>query len=1015
MASNIRVVLEVDNKKYLAGVKQAESATTSFAKRAEQDLKQLRPAVDGVRDSFGKLSGIIAGIGIGAFVAQTVKTAETLVNLSRATGVALDTIQGLSNAFVAAGGSTDRAVDGINDLIKNIGDARRGSEELQRSFALAGVSISDLEKLSDRDILRKTITGLAEMPDRARATAIGMTIMGESIKGVDLRTLNRDLDGFISRAGAQSAAAESAAASQRNLATAFTQLQEKVLIAIKPITDFIASLTPQQIDQITTAIVDLGKALVAIAPALVALRSIAAIFGGLAATLLLSKTGMVNIASASKGAGVALGGLGKTAEIAYSYIDRFRRGTPMFGKDIPLLERVGTLFGKLGERVGYATVSTNKLGYSLGFAIGGFARMLPLIGQVIAGFVILNEVVTTLTGKSLKGWFDDLAAGAEQFVTNSFPRLAAALNTLGEKLGMAPPPSVVAENARELQRIQNRVKTLQEEAKAREQNNQANNQVKTSLAAFAREQQKIVEGYENANIAIIQRLGFERTLIGLSEDEVEVQRAREEVLNRQRSLIQGLIAEQEKLKVDLDVDKTGVTAGKIAAISATIASIQRETAGAQDGIENFTRRLQAAEAAERMRVGILQESNNLENIRAQLLGYSLTELEKFNQALGAEEFKNRTAAEIEQLKQQAIERDKLTQALTVERTVRETNSRLMDLESNIMGRQFTELEKLETLKTQNPEAFARKTEAETNALQQQARALDETAAKFQAVAFARDLMRQGEDFATGLRDQLNLDRAVGESARRRLQVEIEGRNQLNSKLREIQDRYGDERRLSEELRQQRAKEITDATAGIAKLQEAKSKAVAEDQAQRESFAFGWETAFGRYAEEAQNAANQATTYFTTFTRGFEDAIVRFVQTGKFSFKDLANSIIADFARIQAKKALSGLFGGGGGGGGFFGNIFGSIGSIFGFANGGNPAMGKPILVGERGPELMIPRNASTIIPNEALGGGSNQTTVTYNIQAVDAASFQQLVARDPKFLHAVVEKGRRAMPQGARQ
>ena len=79
-------------------------------------------------------------------------------------------------------------------------------------------------------------------------------------------------------------------------------------------------------------------------------------------------------------------------------------------------------------------------------------------------------------------------------------------------------------------------------------------------------------------------------------------------------------------------------------------------------------------------------------------------------------------------------------------------------------------------------------------------------------------------------------------------------------------------------------------------------------------------------------------------------------------------------------------------------------------------MGKASIVGERGPELFVPRTAGTIIPNNALGGGGgNQTTVTYNIQAVDAASFQQMLARDPTFLHAVSEKGRRSLPQGARR
>lgn len=178
-----------------------------------------------------------------------------------------------------------------------------------------------------------------------------------------------------------------------------------------------------------------------------------------------------------------------------------------------------------------------------------------------------------------------------------------------------------------------------------------------------------------------------------------------------------------------------------------------------------------------------------------------------------------------------------------------------------------------------------------------------------------------------------------------------------------------------------------------------------------TFSAGWKTAFEEYADSALNAASQAQTYFSTFTKGFEDAIVRFVQTGKLSFKDMANSIIADFARIQARQVLLGLFGqgGGGGGGNIFSTIFGG-----GRANGGSVFPGGAYMVGERGPEMMIPRTAGTIIPNEALGGGSNQTTVTYNIQAVDATSFRQMLAREPEFLYAVTEKGRSSMPGGRR-
>lgn len=173
-----------------------------------------------------------------------------------------------------------------------------------------------------------------------------------------------------------------------------------------------------------------------------------------------------------------------------------------------------------------------------------------------------------------------------------------------------------------------------------------------------------------------------------------------------------------------------------------------------------------------------------------------------------------------------------------------------------------------------------------------------------------------------------------------------------------------------------------------------------------TFEAGWREAFASYRDSAMNAADQASTYFNTFTRGFEDAFVRFVQTGKLSFKDLANSIIADFVRIQAKQIALSLFGGGN-----------PLSSIFGGfrAAGGPVSSNVPYIVGEKGPEMFVPRNAGTIIPNNKLSTQTPQsTTVNYNIQAVDAASFRQMVARDPEFLYAVTERGRSSIPGGRR-
>ena len=172
-----------------------------------------------------------------------------------------------------------------------------------------------------------------------------------------------------------------------------------------------------------------------------------------------------------------------------------------------------------------------------------------------------------------------------------------------------------------------------------------------------------------------------------------------------------------------------------------------------------------------------------------------------------------------------------------------------------------------------------------------------------------------------------------------------------------------------------------------------------------SFATGWKQAFNEYVASATDAASQAKTIFNKVTSTMEDAIVNLVTTGKLNFKDLANSIIADFVRIQARKLIMGVFGGGGG------DIFSAI---MGKASGGPVTGNVPYLVGERGPELFVPRSAGNIVPNHAMGGEASMTNVTYNINATDAASFRQLLARDPEFIYAVTEKGRSSIPGGRR-
>lgn len=137
------------------------------------------------------------------------------------------------------------------------------------------------------------------------------------------------------------------------------------------------------------------------------------------------------------------------------------------------------------------------------------------------------------------------------------------------------------------------------------------------------------------------------------------------------------------------------------------------------------------------------------------------------------------------------------------------------------------------------------------------------------------------------------------------------------------------------------------------------------------------------------------------------------------FGDLGSSIYDIIGSLGSSfgNMFSGGFGGGGGGGSwvddliggvtdfFSGDLFGSIGSLFGFAKGGMIPTNDPVLVGENGPEILTGAAGQNVIPL-----GNNQTYVTYNINAVDAPSFKAMIAADPSFIYAVSMQGAKGIP-----
>jgi lambda family phage tail tape measure protein len=189
---------------------------------------------------------------------------------------------------------------------------------------------------------------------------------------------------------------------------------------------------------------------------------------------------------------------------------------------------------------------------------------------------------------------------------------------------------------------------------------------------------------------------------------------------------------------------------------------------------------------------------------------------------------------------------------------------------------------------------------------------------------------------------------------------------------------------------------------------------------------GFAKSMKEFIRDMPTAMEDGQRAFESVVSNMDTALRNFVRTGKLNFNDLAQSIIQDLIyiqlRAQAMDFTKAVFGGGGGLGSMFGGLFSGIAGAassagaedliagFAFADGGNPPVGRASLVGERGPELFVPRTAGTIIPNNQLGGLGSTTNVTNNyIQAIDTKSFEDRIYGSANAVWAANRYGEKAI------
>jgi lambda family phage tail tape measure protein len=603
----------------MADLSYTVGVNTSAANAA---LTSLQGKVAGLTASFGKLQGALSGLAIGAAVASAVRYADAIVDLKNATGIATATIAGFSLAVQQNGGEAEKAREAILKLSQNIGDAAAGSQKAQDAFKLVGVSMSDLRNLSEEELLRKTIDGLAQISDASKRAAAQADVFGKALKGVDTPGVAAGLNAAISSQNAYAGSAETAAATMDKFERSMTTFRNSILRAIEPLADFVNKLDQKKVDEFIDAVVKIGAAatgLLALGKALQWVGSIVAVVGSAFA---LFKTGLFTLSAGFATFITGLKHMGDTFKIAFSVLTK--QAIPAWlasGTLKQLFAEISLTLATLGKRFGFLIAGSAAAGSGFALMGVGLAKMIPFIGWLITGITALDWIIKKAFDFSPIDWFTNKVSNAY----DAFKRF------IGLKAGMPEPPasdpglkSPTAEgvmkhqvgNAGKTPPRTKRVVEISEEAKA----------FAAAIAKQRREMQGMTDEFVNQNAEIINNINLENMLIGKSKDYADVSRAQEDLIGRTTAKIKELSDAKANLT---DKEKA---AGLGAEYDAQIAKVKELAAAEQERIKRVIENQNRLQSIEQLRLYGIQREIDLQNqiisVQDEIAKSTMTTIEK---------------------------------------------------------------------------------------------------------------------------------------------------------------------------------------------------------------------------------------------------------------------------------------------------------------------------------------------------------------------------------------------------
>ena len=924
--------------------------------KAAASVKNLHEGMATLGEKAELLGTAIAGIGMIEFVRSLAEGASKVKDLSEAFGVSIESVLELEAGMNRAGRSTES----MSKLLYTLADSALSAAndingKTMMSFQKLGITFDDLKSKSPKELMKEIAESMIKAGGSAESLTAAQDILGRSAKGLPWGDFLEGLEKVDGKMGDVAKGTKEFDEAMKAMEANIAAVRREMMVILTPVVEFFnaishgSGIAKVEAIALTGAMIALGASLAAKTGAALyeTYKGLAAMLG-FATIETNAETASLTVNTVAQEQNAAIRTAGLTAKIASLRASIANaeallaetvaeEGNLLASAQLTAARRVlmiqtsqlATAEALLAESTvasGAATAAvateTTAAAASTGMLAGTLARigaMFEYAGAVAATFGATVLAVVGIVGapvwatvaaaiaaigaalavvtvawrafgdeatavlKSVWNGIKDFAGGIVDSIDGAVTKMSNGLRSL---VGLAPKLTGENQSNAETNRLATQDKPqLGADIKAKDQQAAGN-------FALAAQFQMQVQMTEQSR----QRLQLELDLVGAGEARKAQAMAEFDFYTKRDTEVLRLQNEIKRVRLEQAAsEEPGKFSGQLSVLEKQLIAVK----GQKDTTSAMVGDIKRAEQSEQARLQYVELQkkikDNIYSIDQQIADLSRSEDDRRLAALDKEVRAEQIAAVAKRQAQLGDTKMAPGEQAAIEQRV-----------ADAYANQRVELVKLNAALKANEE-----------------------------ILFLRDLQYKKSEDMLKLNNQMNQLTMTGDQQRiaaLKEQIQLEG-------LAEIKKReaaLGPGGTLSELERVKIMNQVAAAYDPIIAKQE-------ELNAKARDFSTGWQKAFNMYMDDATNASKMAEQAFSSMTGRMNSAIDNFVDTGKFSFEDFTRSIIQDLIKIelkaQATKLMSALTGGGSdalGGGGFIGSLF----SMFGFADGGDP----PLLV-----------------------------------------------------------------------